>query len=253
MKYKIEEIFVPGRGIELVFNLNSLSPISRHAIVFDANFKKKELIVSQTTPRVLKSFSYDTMHITTLNHDQLGDKVRLGIESNIGKFLSSYKFNKESNEEAIVINYNKSVTEVNIRSAFRIKPNKTYSMLAKLGFKTKEFYSGKHFKIFDISLSGIGLLIPNISNKTKNPLFAMEPGDNAQIGLVIKGPGNEENGPDLKKLYNKLKIVRINKKFNQKFILVGCQFSGWERTDEEELGKFIHQLQLYEIRHHQKY
>jgi hypothetical protein len=84
-------------------------------------------------------------------------------------------------------------------------------------------------------------------------MIELEPNETGKIGLVMKGPGPEKDTLDIKKLFNKIKIVRLNKQFNQRYILLGCQFGPWERNHEEELGKFIHELQLFEIRHFQKY
>lgn len=252
MTHLPENIFLPGTPVEMVFNIDSLMPVSKNSIIFDADFKTKELIISQTTPRTSKAFSYETLHITTLKTNS-SDKIRLGIKCAILNFIDSYRLNKETTEQAIKLSYSGKISEVNIRSAFRIKPNNVYSIMAKLIFKNKEFLSAKDFKIFDISLTGIGILIPNISNRQENPLIELEIGDSGKIGIVMKEPGPEKEVPIIKKLINKIKIVRINKKFNQRYILIGCQFGPWERNHEEDLGKFIHQLQLFEIRHHQKY
>ncbi|MCB9494854.1 MAG: PilZ domain-containing protein [Desulfobacteraceae bacterium] len=236
----------------MVFNIDSLSPVSRNSIIFDSNFKNNELIISQTTPRTSKSYSFETLHITTLKTND-SDKIRLGIKCSISDFIDSYRLNKEITEQAIKISYSGRISEVNIRSAFRIKPNNVYSIMAKLIFKNKEFLSAKHFKIFDISLTGIGILIPNTSDRRENPMIELEAGDIGKIGIVMKEPGADKDVPNIKKLLNKIKIVRINKAFNQRYTLIGCQFGPWERNQEEELGKFIHQLQLFEIRHLQKY
>jgi c-di-GMP-binding flagellar brake protein YcgR len=254
MDYKAEDIFIPGQNIDIVFNINSLSPVSRHSMIFDSDPGKKELIISQTKPFISHAFSYETMHITTLKSEPKNDKIRIGARCEIKEFIDDYRLNREQKEQAIRVTYSNKLHQVNIRSAFRIRPNKIYSIIAKLLYKNEEFLSGKHFKIFDISLSGIGLLVPNVADKNKNPLIKLETGDKAKIGLILKEPGeDEESEPVLKKVFNKIKIVRINKKFNPRYILIGCEFADWERNQEEDLGKFIHQLQLYEIRNFQKY
>jgi hypothetical protein len=252
MTHTPENIFLPGTPVEMVFNIDSLLPISRNSIIFDSNFKTYELIISQTTPRTSKSFEYETLHITALKNGS-SNKIRLGMKCSVLDFIDNYRLNKETTEQAIKLKYSGKISEVNIRSAFRIKPNNIYSIMAKLIFKNKEFLSAKHFKIFDISITGIGILIPNISSKTENPMAELELGDLGKIGIIMKEPGPEKDMPVIKTLINKVKIVRINKKFNQRYTLIGCQFAPWERNLEEELGKFIHKLQLFEIRHLQKY
>ena len=252
MSYQIDNTFTPGNGVELVFNLNSLSPLSRPSMIFDSSPRKKELIISQTTPKLLKTFTYDTLHLTALKNNDQNERIRLGIECKIKGFINNYELNKETKEEALLLEYKEKLQEVNIRSAFRIRPNNRYSIIAKVGCKNQEYYSGKHFKIFDISLTGLGLLIPNTPDRKTNPLIALEPGDTGIIGVILKEPGNEESVPEIKKLFNKIKIVRINKKFNPRYVLIGCQFKSWERNDEETLGSFIHKLQLHEIRHLQQ-
>ena len=253
MKQKKDTIFTPGKSVELVFNLNSLSPVSRSCMIYENNTKKKEIILSQTSPRTLKTVKYDTLHLTILTTNDKNEKIRLGLECKIKDFIK-YKLNQDTVEDGILLSYKETVQDVNIRSAFRIKPNDQYSILAKFECRNSDFYSGKHFKIFDISLSGVGFLIPNIPDKKKNPLIKLEIGDLGKIGIVLKENSGEDSEPEIKRLFNQVKVVRINKNFNPRYILIGCQFTkNWERDEEEGLGSFVHQLQLFEIRHLQSF
>lgn len=253
MTYTPEKIFVPGKPIEIVFNIDSLSPVSRNSIIFDLNPKKKEIIVSQTTPNTGKFYSYETLHITTLKNNELNQRTRFGIKGSITGFIDNYKLNNQTTEPALKITYSGKVSEANIRSAFRIKPNNVYSVMAKIILKNKDYISGKNFRIYDISLTGMGILIPNSLDRRKNPLIELELNDLGKIGIVMKSPGSEKDLPEIKKIFNRIKTVRINRKFNERYILIGFKFGHWERSHEEILGKFIHQLQLFEIRHHQNY
>lgn len=253
MDLTAKNIFAPGRSIDVVFNINSLSPISRPSMIFDSDESKKEIIISQTKPPIRQATTYETMHITALHSEPLKEKTRLGIECKIKALLDNYELNKDNHEQAIVLSYKDKLEQVNIRSAFRIKPNNEYSIAARFIFKDQELFSGKHFKIFDISISGIGILIPNTKEFRTSPLFHAELGDKGKMGLIMKEPGEEGESPEIKKIFNKIKIVRMNRKFNQKFTLIGCKFASWDSKHEDELSNFVHKLQLFEIRHFQKY
>ncbi len=252
MGNKAENIFTPGKGIEIVFNLESLSPLSMSSIIFDSDDKKKELIISQPTPPLNKSFSYKTIHITKVDQLPKNEKVRLGVKCELIEFIDNYKINNKTVLPSIKIRYQEKVEEVNIRTAFRIKPNNVYSLVAKILFGNQEFISGKHFRIFDVSLTGIGILIPKTADKNKNPLLSIKVGNTGKIGIIMKEPGETDKSPEFKKFLTSLKVVRINKKFNEKYFFAGCVLGRLERKSEEEMSKFIHKLQLFEIRHFQK-
>ncbi len=118
------------------------------------------MIIAQTTPQIFPSTSFDQMHVTTLVKKELAQKFRVGYKCEIKNFLSNYKLANNNTIPAIQIQYHLPPIELNIRSAFRLKPTAKHEVLGKLIFNGKSYFSGKDFKVFNISITGIGFLIP---------------------------------------------------------------------------------------------
>jgi len=136
--------------------------------------------------------------------------------------------------------------DVNVRSAFRFSPTATHEVLGKLIIAGHEFFSGNQFRICDISTTGLGLVIPRLLGKVKNPLTALETGRIAKMGIVIRDHAQEKEHIDT--LDTAISVIRINRRFNELSIFAGCRFTRLDSRGEEVLSHFIHNAQLHEIR-----
>lgn len=251
MTESLENVFSPGTNVEVVFNLNSLSPVTRPSLIFDTRSKKKEFIVAQTTPKILPNFQFEEMHITTLVTGELARKTRYGIRCSIQGFETDYKLGNDNTTDVVIVRHEAKLSEVNIRSAFRLTPTKKFSVIGKLLHNGQQYYSGTDFSILDISLTGLGILVPKKVEGNRNPLLQMECGKAATIGLALKYTVDEN--VVLEKIAAAVRIVRINPNYSDKAMLCGVRFMKVKAEHEEAMNHFIHEAQLEQIRQLNRY
>jgi hypothetical protein len=238
-------ILKPGMGVDLVFNLNSLSPRSRPSIIFDFNTQKKQIIVAQPTQRISLDTTYDELHISSLIRGELSSKVRMGYTCRILDILNGYQLANHGKADALLIEYSEPLKEINIRAAYRFHPNDSFDVMGKLSYNREIYYSGQHFKIQNISINGLGLLIPKKVLKTRNPLLDIQTHSMAKIGIILKYGLTDEM---IETLDCDLQVVRSNSDYNDRCGFAGCAMINLSTDYEEALNKFIHNAQLHEIR-----
>ncbi len=155
----IERLFRPGNRIEVVFNIDDLAPVVRTSTIHDCNHDSSGMIISQSNPKILPSYNYQTMDITALVIQELNRKFRIGLQSKIVKFIQNYQLSKDTKEDAILLKYSPKPRVVNIRAAYRLEPKAKLEIEGKLLHKDKEYESGKHYKVHDSSVTGGGLIV----------------------------------------------------------------------------------------------
>ena len=249
----------PGSGVDLVFELDSLDPKIKPSIIFEVDEKLKQVIVSQPTLKISPGFAYNKMHISSLVKTS-SDKARYGFPCKIIKNIDNYTLSSQNQASAILIEYIDPPVEINIRSAFRLHPSPKFEVIGKLIYKGQSFYSGVHFKVFNISSTGLGILIPKKIKNVRNPLLNIEMGGKSEVGLLLKtNPAPGADAPEKKEapeeepkpfdaIKTAMKIVRVNTNFNEMSGFCGGEFSKLNREHEEILNRFIHNAQLHEIR-----
>lgn len=243
MAKNIPGILKPGMGIDLVFNIDSMTPVIRTSIIFE-NMERR-IIVAQPRNRIHPDDKYSTLHISSLTSDTTQEKIRKGYLCSIKKFIDTFKLANGTLIPALELEYSDPLIEMNIRSAYRFTPGPAYSVMGKLVFRDMEYYSGTHFKIFDISLTGMGVLIPKRIKKTANPLLNISKKAKIKTGLLLKGTEEKEV---IYTIETDLKIIRVNPNYSEKNIYVGLKFENLRPEDENSLNSFIHNGQLHEIR-----
>lgn len=244
-EYTVEAIFRPGTKIEIVFDIDSTIPVVRKSRLHECDSNTHEMILSQTNPRILPSFRYKSMSLTTLVHEELNVQFRAGIESRIIHFLKDYQLSDSQHESAIIVKYQTSIQKMNIRSAFRLEPTAKFDIGGKLIFKGVTYHAGTDYKIHDISNTGIGLMIPKQTNHGQNALKYIDIKDKALIELeLVDFTSNNKRVT----LSTEIVIVRKNIDYNPKSGFIGIKFAAADRDFERILGKFIHEVQLYERR-----
>jgi len=58
IKNKIADIFVEGKRIEAVFNIDSAAPIVYPTEILKCNYESSVMLLFQTSPKILPSFQY---------------------------------------------------------------------------------------------------------------------------------------------------------------------------------------------------
>lgn len=241
-----DDLFLkPGMGVDLVFNLDSMSPISKSSIVFDCDESRRQVVVAQPAQRIHKDYQFNQMHISSLVKKELSAKVRLGYSCRILDCINEYSLSNRGKSEALVIEYSPPAMEINIRAAFRFHPTSNFDVYGKLVINDDMYYSGRHFKFHDISITGIGILIPKKILKERNPLLDLKTNSHAKIGILLKTGGKEDSAATIE---CDIKVVRTNMEFNLLSGFAGCSMLGLAHEHEETLNRFIHNAQLHEIR-----
>ncbi len=241
-----ENYFKPGIGVEIVLNLNYEVPMTRSSIIFEADAKKKTLIIAQSTPQILPSTEFKEMHITTLVKKELDVKFRVGYKCKVLNFIKDYKLSNQKLIPAIEIQYEKKPVEINIRSAYRLPPSSKFEVLGKMIYNGESFFTGNEFNIYNVSISGLGILIPKTIKTERNPLMDMEAGEVAKVGLVLKN--NSGKKEEILTVSSSIRVMRIKGNHTEDNSFAGMQFIEIKNVFEEKLGKFIHEAQMFDIR-----
>ncbi|MCP4116839.1 MAG: hypothetical protein GY737_15775 [Desulfobacteraceae bacterium] len=245
MTYTIEKIFNPSVGVEIVFNLSSLSPSSMPSIIYDVDHARKRIVIAQSLIPIKPSAVPKEVHLTTLVKGEKGNQ-RVGIKCKPVKFDNSYRLSSNNAVGAITVEYEPGIIDTNIRAGYRLPLGQKYKIKAKLNHKGINYASGKEFFILDISLSGIGIIIPKIIGKGKrNPLTRIERGEHAKIGIVFI---NEEDPKKNITIPSIIQIARVNTSYSETRILAGTKFVGLKPVIEEELNRFIHKAQMKDLK-----
>ncbi len=244
MTFDIKTIFVPSKGVDLVFNMQSSAPTSRSSIIFDENFKDNTLIVAQPLEPVSPKTQFDSLHVTTTLSDRQ-KRIRVGMACQPYRFIDRYPLAGNAVSKALVLRCTPPVFETNIRSAFRLPLGSRHIVRAKLIFKKIQFYTAADFTIQNISFAGIGMMIPKKVSSRPNPLCRMEYNDILPIGLVLVDTLKDE---PFGTLLVKAKVKRIITDYSKTHILAGLKVIRITRDNESLLNKFIHAAQIDELK-----
>lgn len=242
MEFEIEKIFAPSCGIDLVFNLSSLTPYSRSSIIYDVNHDTREIIVAQPHVKFTENTEFDELHITTIKlHDN--KKTRLGLGCTPVQILSQYRLANRNTAEAIQLRYSGNITEANIRAAFRLSLSAKFAVKGKITIRGQELFSPKDFSIRDISLNGIGIVIPKKVAQVHG-LLDIERGNEMALALILM---NLEQGKPMGTVPVGAKIARVNQNYSPSHIFAGCQFVNITTETDSLLNQFIHTAQIDEL------
>ena len=108
-----------------------------------------------------------------------------------------------------------------------------------------EYTSQKDFSIRDISLNGIGIVIPKTNIKNPTPLSEII--INKEIGLeIILSDTDDEDSEE--KISICARITRINPRYSETYILIGLKIINLSNQNEFILSKFIHDVQVKQLK-----
>ena len=245
MTFDIQTIFLPSIGVDIVFNINSLAPYSRSSIIYDTDYKKNKIIIAQTLTPISKKTKFKELHISTIIQRK-NRKLRVGLPIKNFKPIPDYRLASLNTVEALEIIYGLPATEINIRSAFRLPLSSKFIMKGKILYQNLEFFTSRDFSIRDISLTGLGIIVPKKQKKRiENPLLSLDLNEELRIGVVLI---NLEMDKPLGTVPIKAKITRINRKYSETHCLIGLKITTIHSDKEELLNKFIHSAQVDELK-----
>jgi c-di-GMP-binding flagellar brake protein YcgR len=241
----IENIFIPQTRVEVAFNLNDTVPVVLPTHVLSCSYKANRMILYQTHPHILSSFEYETMDVATLVQKELNRVVRLGLKCRIEKFLNNYPVTEKIRENLLLVEYFPPMRKINLRTTYRLQTSYRFNVQGKIRFGGATYDSKKHFRVQDISVTGIGLSIPKELGEQKNPAMAFSVGDNLDIELTLEQVGLKEQTILLR---GGIQIARKAESCNVNSGFIGARFVDLPPEDQEKLFQYIHEAQLYEIR-----
>ena len=239
----VQRIFQIGKKIELAFDHDSKHPIVKSTIINECDYNNKSVIIAQATPRILPSFREKNTKMTTMVAGKNNEKMRVGLNCSIDRFLNDYQLSAGKTEPAVVVEYFLPISHSNIRGAYRIQPNTKYNVKGKIVINGRSLYSDQAFRIKDISGTGIGLPIIRTYNKS-NPLLNLVKGKEVVIELTLEDLIKDQ----IITVETTIQVVRNSRYSNRIDGFIGGRYAGVDPGDEERLFQFIHDAQSYEIR-----
>lgn len=244
MGYHLEKIFIPSLGVDLVFNTESLAPYSRSSIIYDISPAANTVTIAQPQTPFTQNTTFRDLYLTTIirNDDR---KIRVGLKCISYKIIDHYPLANKETVPAVCLTYELPIKETNIRSAFRLPLNTKYIIKGKILFKGFEYYTSRDFTIRDISLTGIGLLVPRKRKRGLNPLNEIEKGSEIVIGVILIDVNKKE---PVGTIPIKAVVKRINRDHSPNHTLVGLKILDMKSQREQMLNQFIHAAQIDELK-----
>lgn len=244
MEFKVSKIFYPSVGIDLVFNMNTDSPIAKSSIIYDVDLKKQTITIAQPIVPVTPKTSFKELHLTTLTNKD-NRLLRIGVRCKPVQFISHYPMASGDPVKAIALQYQLPAAETNIRSAFRLPLTSRYAVKAKIVYNKQEYRTPGDFKIKDISFSGLGLVILEKKKEHHISLSTLKAGTEITMGLALV---DRDTPGAIKTLPVKVQIVRIHMNYSEIYTLIGLKITHITRENEEALNKFLHTAQIEELK-----
>jgi len=239
----ISRIFCPSRGVELAFDLNSLYPTAKSSIIHDTDHDNQRIVVAQPMAPVTPGAAAEKeMHITTLLKTR-DRAVRLGIKCRPVSFNNNYRLSGKVTVGAITLHYTLPVFETNIRSAYRLPISKKYAISATMTHKDETYTSGKEFFIRDISVTGLGILIPRTVGGVVNLLSRADVKEEAAVTLTLFHDKEKIDTIPVKTAF-----ARIDSRYSDSTALAGLNFTKLQPAHEDILHRFIHNAQIDDLK-----
>ena len=239
----VQRIFRIGKRVDLAFDHNTKHPLVRSTIINECNYDNKRVIIAQATPAIVPSFRKKNTKMTTMIAGKKNEKMRVGVNCSVNRFLKEYQLSAGITEPAVVVDYFLPVSRSNIRGAYRIRPNTNYNVKGKIVINGRSLYSGQAFRIKDISGTGIGLPIVCTNNRS-NPLLNLIKGKEVGIELTLENLIKDQTFT----IATNIQVIRNNRYSDRIDGFIGGKYAGVRPGEEERLFQFIHDAQSYEIR-----
>jgi len=245
----LSKIFIPSVGVDLVFNLNSLTPFAKSSIIYDIDYTNLLAIIAQPLNPVTSNAKYSEMHLTAVMRGNKG-KTRVGIKCKPVKLIKNYNLAGNKKVNAIQLQLFPPLTETtNIRAAYRLSLSSHFAINGKIIYLEKEYMTKKDFIFRDVSFAGSGIICPKKVDSKINPLTKITVHETIKIGMVLQKE-SKDNPSQLEAvgiIPAKAEITRSNYNFSETHIFLGMKFINISSEKENILNTFIHEAQVDEL------
>ena len=170
----METVFRPGFIAGVLLGADTDSPSLRPTRIHDCHPATRSLVISQTAPRlaVRPGLQY---HLTAVVHAADGEDIRLGTEVVVLEGIPNYRLPGGQAEPALRVLVKGPLQPMNVRTAFRLHPHEKIRLDAVLVRDQQRYRSGESFFVYDLSIGGMGFLIPKHVAGGRNPLLNLLP------------------------------------------------------------------------------
>ncbi|MBF0101737.1 MAG: PilZ domain-containing protein [Desulfobacterales bacterium] len=238
-------LFLPGKRVDITFDLDSDTPIVRSSVVYEFFPETQICIVSQPSRPFSTEWKSKVGYLSIIAYTNKR-KVRYGLKCKIQKIVKDYVLSGKGRVSAIFLEYQLPIEELNLRSAYRINLGAEFDVKGKLIFNNESYFTGKDFKIDNLSATGLGLIVPK--KKIYDSFINAKVGTEVVIGLVIQ----DINFKDKKNVVSAVaKVMRVE--IMSDHALIGLKFEKMSNKDSEHIGYFVHNVQIYWIQKMRKY
>ena len=244
MGFDINKIFIPSARVDIILDMNSMAPDSRSSIVYDVDFNTQTITIAQPFIPFSRNTSFKELYLTAIIPGK-NKKIRVGIECSHLNLIDQYPLANNKNVAAVLLKYKLPVKESNIRSAFRLPLSTRYIIKGKILYDNLGYNTSRDFSIRDISLTGIGIVVPKKKNNNIHPLSKIEIHEEIKVGIILVDMNLEK---PVGTLPLKVQVTRINLSYSATHTWIGLQFILLKRNDENILNKFIHGAQIEELK-----
>jgi c-di-GMP-binding flagellar brake protein YcgR len=108
-----------------------------------------------------------------------------------------------------------------------------------------EYSSSRDFSIRDVSITGLGLVVPKKRNGHLNPLTEIKLNEKIMIGIILI---HMDQDKPVGTLPMKVQIARINPDYSDTYSLMGLKIIALKNNHETILNQFIHDAQIDELK-----
>ncbi len=244
MKHNVREIFRPSTGVDLVFDTNSPTPYARASIIYDADHRNSRITIAQPRRIITRNTEFEELHLTTIVNT-IKRKIRVGIACEPVQFMKEYRLAGFETVQALALEYDLPIVEMNIRSAFRMPLTGKYVTRAKLVYKEQDFITSKDYHIKEMSLSGLSIVFRRKKGKVQNPLSAMKVKEDVIFGMILI---DTEQDKKLGTVPLQAQIVRVNPNYSDTHTRIGLKITRLTDQGEDLLSRFIHDAQIEELK-----
>ena len=205
----------------------------------DLHAATRTLVVSQTSPP-LSPRPGTQYYLTAVVGSQPTECVRLGVEAVVQEALPRYRLPNGHTMSALSLVVTGALRPMNARTAYRLHPHEKTRMEITLLRDGERYRSGQDFLLYDLSVGGLGLVIPRQVGGRHNPLLAVAARDRMAVELDLGLDGERERTA----VQCEFLVVQMNRTHNEASVYAGGRMLGLDARAEQALGRFVARAQL---------
>ncbi len=237
--WAMDNVFRPGAVAAVLLDADTDTPSLRSTRVHDCHPATRSLVISQTAPR-LPSRPGLQYYLTTVVRVADGEDIRLGVEVVVLEGIPAYRLPGGQTEPAIRVLVKGAPQPMNVRTAYRLHPHEKIRLDVVLVRDQQRYRAGESFFVYDLSIGGMGFLIPRHVGGDRNPLLAILPRDTMGIELNLAVEGD----PEPTVLQGDFQVVQMNKAYSEVSHHAGGRLVELDSKAQQILSRFITRAQI---------